>query len=426
MELGYANFEIYEAASDVGGLSSSVKDPRGFTWDMGGHVQFSHFPYYDRVLDEVLPGDSWLRHERVAAVRVKDRFVPYPFQYNIHRLPAADMRRCLRGLKLASLPGKRPRNFAQWIKASFGDGISDIFMTPYNRKVWAWPLEDMGYGWVGDRIAVTDLPRLRRNIRAGRDDMDWGPNRFFRFPRNGGTGAIWRSVARRVGKERIFLRYVLSAVDSRTRTLRFTNGRTARYDALLNTSPLDAFSRCVRGMSARSLCAAEMLRFNSTHVVGLGLSGVPAPAVADKCWMYFPESAYPFYRLTVFSRYSPANVPAPERQWSLMAEVNESASVPGLGTDVVTPLRKAGIIPPGCRVLSRWHRRLDRGYPIATLDRDKALNLIHQELEHLGLHSRGRFGGWKYEIGNQDHSFMQGVEWAERVLLKKPEKVWRS
>ena len=30
--------------------------------------------------------------------------------------------------------------------------------------------------------------------------------------------------------------------------------------------------------------------------------------------------------------------------------------------------------------------------------------------------SRGRFGAWKYEVGNQDHSFMQGVEAAERVI----------
>ncbi|HAH05873.1 MAG TPA: amine oxidase [Elusimicrobia bacterium] len=430
LELGREELTIFEASGAVGGLSSSVVDGRGFTWDMGGHVEFSHYPYYDRVLDELLAPHAWLRHERVAAVRVQGRFVPYPFQYNIHRLPAAARRRCLKGLEEAAKRRTRPEDFARWILASFGKGIADLFMTPYNRKVWAWPLEELSYGWVGDRVAVTDLARLRRTLRTGQDDADWGPNRFFRFPARGGTGAIWRAAADRIGPGRIRLRHRLAAVDPRSRTLRFSNGRTARFDALLNTSPLDLFARCVAGLPESALRAARRLRANSTHVVGIGLSGRPPEALADKCWMYFPESAHPFYRLTVFSRYSPDNVPAPGRQWSLMAEVNESPFQPArsarIAADAVRSLRREGLLPSGCRVLSLWHRRLLRGYPLPTLDRDEALGALQRELERLGLQSRGRFGGWRYEVGNQDHSFMQGVEWADRLLRGRREKVYRA
>jgi hypothetical protein len=51
-------------------------------------------------------------------------------------------------------------------------------------------------------------------------------------------------------------------------------------------------------------------------------------AEREKCWMYFPEDNCPFYRVTVFSNYSPRNVPDPSRQWSLMAEVSESPGKP--------------------------------------------------------------------------------------------------
>jgi protoporphyrinogen oxidase len=44
-ELGHSDFLIVEAASHVGGLASSFRDEKGFTWDIGGHVQFSHYPY---------------------------------------------------------------------------------------------------------------------------------------------------------------------------------------------------------------------------------------------------------------------------------------------------------------------------------------------------------------------------------------------
>ena len=44
-ELGHTNFHIYERESHVGGLATLYVDSQGFTWDIGGHVQFSHYHY---------------------------------------------------------------------------------------------------------------------------------------------------------------------------------------------------------------------------------------------------------------------------------------------------------------------------------------------------------------------------------------------
>jgi len=44
------------------------------------------------------------------------------------------------------------------------------------------------------------------------------------------------------------------------------------------------------------------------------------------------------------------------------------------------------------------------------------LDVLLPKLKELNILSRGRFGAYKYEVANQDHSFMQGVEAAEYIV----------
>jgi len=65
---------------------------------------------------------------------------------------------------------------------------------------------------------------------------------------------------------------------------------------------------------------------------------------------------------------------------------------------------------------------LNLGYPTPTLGRDEAINNILPTLQKdRQIWSRGRFGAWKYEVANQDHSFMQGVEAVDNILFGSPE-----
>jgi hypothetical protein len=63
-------------------------------------------------------------------------------------------------------------------------------------------------------------------------------------------------------------------------------------------------------------------------------------------------------------------------------------------------------------------------YPTPTLERDPALAVLQPFLLSQDIYSRGRFGAWLYEIGNMDHSVMQGVEFVDKVLHGVGEKTW--
>src|SRR6266576_5810788 len=61
-ELGYDNWILYEKSEGVGGHSTSHVDGNGFVWDEGGHVIFSHYPYFDKLIDTMLGKEV---HERI-------------------------------------------------------------------------------------------------------------------------------------------------------------------------------------------------------------------------------------------------------------------------------------------------------------------------------------------------------------------------
>lgn len=426
-ELGHSNWLLVEKHPVAGGLSASFTDRQGFTWDLGGHVLFSHYSYFDRLMDELLGDDGWLWHERESWIWIRDRFVPYPFQFNIRHLPREDMERCIAGLRqLHERPRTEPpRDFGEWIDATMGRGLAEIFMRPYNYKVWGYPPETMDCYWTGDRVAPVDLARVLRNIEEQRDDISWGPNNRFRFPRFGGTGAIWRECARWLPTERLRFSSEVVRFDARAQEVRFDDGTREHYDLLLTTMPLDRLID-IGGLDQFAEAAAQ-LRYSSTHVFGIGLRGKPRTELAPKCWMYFPEDNSPFYRVTLFSNYSPNNVPDISRYWSLMAEVSESPEKPVLAPhelleQVIQGMLNTKLIERRDQICNTWQTRIEYGYPTPAIGRDEALDEILPELEKLGIYSRGRFGAWKYEVGNQDHSLMQGVEWVNRVLNGTPEE----
>jgi hypothetical protein len=63
-------------------------------------------------------------------------------------------------------------------------------------------------------------------------------------------------------------------------------------------------------------------------------------------------------------------------------------------------------------------------YPVPTIGRDDALAVIQPWLASHEIYSRGRFGAWRYEIGNTDHSVMMGVEIADHLVSGTPETTW--
>jgi protoporphyrinogen oxidase len=427
-DLGHDNYVLLDDQPILGGLSRSFVDENGFTWDLGGHVIFSHYQYFDDAMDYAV--DEWFNHQRESWVWCRDVWVPYPFQNNIHRLPEESRIKCLEGLLdvYRATYDSKPQHFEDYFNRQFGPGIAEIFMKPYNFKVWAVPANLMSTEWTGERVATVDVKRVCRNIIQNKDDLGWGPNATFRFPAHGGTGGIYTRLTAKLPQKNLQTgegnRVV--AVDADAKTVTLKSGEKVKYDFLLSTMPFDDLLRLTTGTFPNHSewnSIADKMVYSATNVIGIGLKGTPPPHLKTMCWMYFPETSSPFYRATVFSNYSPHN--APQGCWSLMLEVSESTYKPvnqeTLIEDCIKGCLASNLMTPEDVVVSKWHYRLAKGYPTPFVGRNGLLDQVQPHLKKAGIYSRGRFGGWKYEVANQDHSMMQGVEAVEEMLGKGTE-----
>lgn len=425
-QLGYENWTLFEQQDYVGGLSASFVDEQGFTWDQGGHVAFSHFEFFDQLL-EFSCKDNLLYHDRNASAYMYKRFVPYPVQNNIHFLPPDVTLSCLYGLvDQLRTNSDDPDNFADWILQTFGEGLASVFMVPYNLKVWQHPLELMGYRWIAERVSVIDLKKILKLLLFKEDDTSWGPNNKFFFPKHGGTQAIYTPV-QDVIKDHLQLGMHVVAVDLKTKTIRFADGTEDSFDYLISTMPIDSFMSIIESPDVDSLALqANQLVSNTVLVVGLGIN---RKNDVKRCWIYFPEKKYPWYRVTYFSNYSPYNVPH-EHSFSLMGEISYPAGTePDIDAEIersIDAYIRCGILDVQDRewIISRYAKLIPRAYPVPSKNRDEVLRPVQQFLMKHNIFSRGRFGGWKYEVANMDHSVMQGKEAVDAILYDSPETVY--
>ncbi|HEX2119000.1 MAG TPA: FAD-dependent oxidoreductase, partial [Acidimicrobiales bacterium] len=275
------------------------------------------------------------------------------------------------------------------------------------------------------RVSVINVENILRNVILGEDQVSWGPNNTFKYPLRGGTGFLYEGL-RRFVEHKLHLETPVASIDPAEKVVRTADGRTWPYDVLLSTMPLNKLIGSMEGVPDAVRGAVDGLVWSGSHIVGVG---VDRPANSTKNWIYFPEPDVPFYRVTYLSNYSPYITPEPD-QTLFLTETSRSQYKPEdeatIVDQVIDGLIATGLMEDSDRdlVATTWLCSPDMSYPVPSVGRDAALGTIQPWLRSQDIWSRGRFGAWLYEIGNMDHSAMQGVEFVNNVLEDEPETVW--
>lgn len=397
------SYLIFDKESEPGGLCRSIQVD-GYTFDYTGHL----LHLKGRLLEEVeeLLGDNLEVIERKAKVFAEGKTIDYPFQLNFHDLSSQTRDECLEGFRKVADREVDRTNFATWCRSVFGEGIYGHFMKPYNEKLYRTPLEKMSADWIGwiPRPTVQEMERSA----GGEKIENVGYNAVFRYPKQGGIGALPAAQAEPLD---VMTSTSLVRIDSgpRRAVLRRDDGveLTVEFERLISTVPLPLLLKMIDTLPVEVSEAARDLEAVGVYCLNLGIDG---PTRDDVHWMYFPEPEFPFFRVGFYHNISPTASPAGKS--SLYVEVSykdRGELTDELKGQIFEALSRAGILDDPKRIETCIEVDIDAAYGLHTPRRAPAVAVIKTWLETIGIHLVGRYGRWAYTSMGEALSEGKGI-----------------
>ena len=309
------DYEILEKNKECGGLCRSVVE-EGFTFDcFGGHILYSREKWFLEWVGNIL-GENNQKKKRNNRILIKDRKIKYPFENDLAGLPIKDNIRCLYYYLFNKYSKTKPQNFKHWIYHTFGKGIAELYLIPYNEKIWNHKTEDMSLHWVEGRVPKP--PRIDVLKSAiGIPTEGYKHQLYFYYPKHGGIQALIKALEQKATN----IKTGFEVRKIRKQGSRWVVNDSRSYDKLISTIPIMELIGALDDVPPKVREAAKNLKFNSLVTVLLGLD---AANPTDMTAIYIPDKKFLFHRVCFMNNFSEYN--SPKGKFGLVAEITVNKS----------------------------------------------------------------------------------------------------
>jgi len=392
--------ELLEKAAAAGGLCRSFPFGR-LHYDLGPHIIFSKKPELLKIMLQPL-GRHARKLRRANKVFHDGRFVKYPFENELSALSEPDRQYCLNSFLNNPYGSYLPQNMLQFFLSTFGEGITNLYLRPYNEKIWKYDPAFMDTQMV-ERIPRPPAEDIIKSAR-GAETEGYVHQLHFYYPKTGGIEALFRGFADRLQqKVTIRLGAEVEKIEKSGRRWNVfaTDGARRQYDHLVSTIPLPRLVEALGSSVPQQVAdAAAALKFNSIAVC---VVRVTRDSLDDNFAVMIADKQTVFHRLTKLDFLFPAET-GNGGSSSLLAEVTyrpgdliDRLSDAELMDRVVGDLRRLEFIPGNGGVEARQLRRAEYAYVIYELNHRRHLKILRDYCEgRLGLSLHGRFGEFAY------------------------------
>jgi protoporphyrinogen oxidase len=330
----------------------------------------------------------------------------YPIQMNLGSLDRESAVACIRDLaKVCYGPaGRKPENLHEALLCTFGQALCDLFMFPFNRKLWQHPLEslDPGVSW------TTTVPRFEEALRGA-----LSPGEGFKPYNHRGWYPVPPSNSFPRGMERLSRRFAAKVHNLRCDTavtgvnlagkavsVVAGNGEKSivRYRrGLVSSLPLPHFIAMIEDCPPEIAQSVKKLAWNRVYSLMLPVV-CPLQQIGGH-WRYYPDEDLCFTRLIDMKSFDPDMCPGDGN--SLLVEIPERADRPVRPfSDVygraVRDLERAGVLSGNHKTLRGGMLVVDPAYVVFTPETSGIIDGVFDFLRSKGVEPIGRYGRWEY------------------------------
>lgn len=375
------DYLVCEADAEVGGYCKTIARD-GFVWDYSGHFFHFRHPEIERYLVDRMHGQVVLEVEKSSRIFWKGALIDFPFQKNIHQLPKDDFIDCL--VDLYFKEDRPAASFREMLYAKFGRSIAEMFLVPYNEKLYATDLGTLDVDAMGRFFPHANVEEIIRNFRRP-DNASY--NATFTYPEGGAIQYV-HALMRGVDASKVALNERVERIDLAAKVAHTSRGRAVRFEHVVSSAP---FPRLLE------MCGLPhdpgTFTWNKVLVFNLGFDRKGPEGVH---WIYFPQRELSFYRVGFYD-----NIFGTDRM-SVYVELGfprdaviDAATVERMRERVLHDLAQCGIV--GAHELVAHHSVvLDPAYVHITKASLAEVARLKSELAARGVHSIGRYGSWTY------------------------------
>lgn len=295
-QLGETSYLLLEKESEVGGLCRSVIVDSKPLDIGGGHFLDVRRPEVNDFLFRFMPVDEWDLFERDSRISFEGIEIDHPFEANIWQMPIDRQIEYVKSIAIAgcNLGKEKPERFTDWIIWKLGERIASDYMIPYNQKLFADDLNELGTYWLEKLPNVSFEDTLRSCINKKSYGLQPGHASFF-YPKEYGYGELWLRMGAAVA-DNLYLQANVKSIDLKNRVVQF-NETSIQADTIITTIPWKSFEKIIHADERFENCLSEL----KSSSVEIRYFSETLDTKAQ--WIYYPDDSLPYHRILVRSNF---------------------------------------------------------------------------------------------------------------------------